>query len=526
MKSRNKVLRVAVNPASETMSVAAHFDRRERNIMTAVRALADQAFSRAAGAPLVEGNRVRLLKDARENYPAWLDAIGSAKRYIHFESYIIHEDDAGEMFAGALIAKAREGVRVRLIYDWMGGFGKASRRFWNRLRAGGVEVRCYNPPRWDSPLGWLSRDHRKMLSVDGQVAFVTGLCVGRMWVGAPEKGIEPWRDTGVEVRGPSVADIEQAFAHVWAMTGEPIPEREIASRDALAPAGATALRVVASEPATAGLFRLDQLVAAMARKRLWLTDAYYAGTTTYMQALRAAAMDGVDVRLLVPNGTDIPILRPLSRAGYRPLLEAGVRVFEWNGTMLHAKTAVADCNWARVGSSNLNIASWLGNCELDVVVEDESFARLMEEMYLQDLTTATEVVLDAKRKARAPGAPPHPHPILTSGGGSGGRAAAGAIRIGNAIGAAFTSRRVLEPVEARIMVTTGALLLALAALFASFPRALVYPLAVVFVWVAIALLYRGYKLRRQGKREKAGLEGRSTSSRAAEAHEDVESKRD
>src|SRR5262245_16911003 len=526
MKSRNKVLRAAVNPASETMSVAAHFDRRERNIMTAVRALADQAFSRAAGAPLVEGNRVRLLKDARENYPAWLEAIGAAERYIHFESYIIHEDDAGEMFAGALIAKAREGARVRLIYDWMGGLGKASRRFWNRLRAGGVEARCYNPPRWDSPLGWLSRDHRKMISVDGQVAFVTGLCVGRMWVGAPEKRIDPWRDTGVEVRGPSVADIEQAFARVWAMIGEPIPEREIASRDALSPAGATAMRVVASEPATAGLFRLDQLVAAMARKRLWLTDAYYAGTTTYMQALRAAAMDGVDVRLLVPNGTDIPILRPLSRAGYRPLLEAGVRVFEWNGTMLHAKTAVADCNWARVGSSNLNIASWLGNCELDVVVEDESFARLMEEMYLQDLTTATEVVLDAKRKARAPGAPPHPHPILTSGGGSGGRAAAGAIRIGNAIGAAFTSRRVLEPVEARIMVTTGALLLALAALFASFPRALVYPLAVVFVWVAIALLYRGYKLRRQGKREKTGLEGRSTSSRSAEAHEDVESKRD
>jgi cardiolipin synthase len=508
------------------MRVAAQLDHRERNIMTGVRALADQAFSRAAGAPLAEGNRIRLLKDARENYPAWLDAIGAAKRYIHFESYIIHEDDAGEMFAEALIAKAREGVRVRLVYDWMGGFGKASRRFWNRLRAGGVEVRCYNPPRWDSPLGWLSRDHRKMISVDGQVAFVTGLCVGRMWVGAPERSIEPWRDTGVEVNGPSVADIEQAFAHVWAMLGEPIPECEIASRDSIPPAGATALRVVATVPATAGLFRLDQLVAAMARRRLWLTDAYYAGTTAYVQALRAASMDGVDVRLLVPNGADIPILRPLSRAGYRPLLEAGVRVFEWNGTMLHAKTAVADCNWARVGSSNLNVASWLGNCELDVVIEDEAFARLMEEMYLQDLMNATEVVLDVKQKAWAPGAPRHPHPVLTSGGGSGGRAAAGALRIGNAIGAAFTNRRVLEPVEARIMVTTGALLLVLAALFASFPRALVNPLVIVFVWIAIALLYRGYKLRRQGKREKGVLEGRGTMRQTAEAPQDGESKRD
>ena len=292
--------------------------------------------------PSIEGNSVRLLKDARENYPAWLDAIGAAKRHIHFESYIIHEDEAGRMFADALIAKAREGVRVRLIYDWMGGFGKTSRAFWNHLRAGGVEVRCYNPPRLDSPFGWLSRDHRKMLAVDGQVGFVTGLCVGRMWVGVPEKKIEPWRDTGVEVRGPAVADIERAFAQVWAMMGEPIPEHELINRDALAPAGDVSLRVVASVPATAGMLRLDQLVAALARNRLWLTDAYYAGTTAYVQALRAAAKDGVDVRLLVPNGTDIPILRPLSRAGYRPLLEAGVRVFEWNGTMLHAKTAVAD----------------------------------------------------------------------------------------------------------------------------------------------------------------------------------------
>jgi cardiolipin synthase len=201
----------------------------------------------------------------------------------------------------------------------------------------------------------------------------------------------------------------------------------LASRDALTQAGETALRIVADVPATAGLFRVDQLIAALARKRLWLTDAYYAGTAAYAQALRAAAKDGVDVRLLVPNATDIPILKPLSRAGYRLLLEAGVRVFEWNGTMLHAKTAVADGRWARVGSTNLNISSWLGNCELDAVVENELFAREMEEMYLQDLTNATEIVLDAKQKVRAPGEPLHRHPMMTSGGGRG--AAAGAVRI-------------------------------------------------------------------------------------------------
>lgn len=476
---------------------AAQLKRSDSAALMALHQLANQAFSRAAGAPLIEGNCVRLLKDASENYPAWFDAISRARRNIHFESYIIHEDHEGWKFADALTAKAREGVRVRLLYDWMGGLGKTSRSFWNHLRAGGVEVRCYNPPHWDSPLGWLSRDHRKTLTVDGQVGFVTGLCVGRMWVGVPEKNIQPWRDTGVEVRGPAVVDIEQAFAQAWATVGKPIPQHELVSRDTLAPAGDKALRVIATQPATTGMLRLGQLVAALAKNRLWLTDAYYAATPTYVQAIRAASMDGVDVRLLVPNGTDIPILRPLSRVGYRPLLEAGVRVFEWNGTMLHAKTAVADGHWARVGSTNLNIASWFGNLELDVVVEDEAFASEMEAMYLEDLTNATEVVLDAKHKVRAPGEPPHPHSGMTSGGGSGGRAAAGALRIGNAVGAAITSRRVLEPVEVSIMLTAGVSLLVLAILFAIFPRVLVYPVVVIFLWFAMALFYRGYKLYRR-----------------------------
>jgi len=485
--------------------------RRLQDIRSPARALANQAFSRAAGAPLVAGNRVRLLNDASENYPAWLDAIAAAQRYVHFESYIIHDDDVGWKFAEALIGRARAGISVRVIYDWMGGFGKTSRSFWKHLRAGGVDVRCYNPPRLDSPLGWLSRDHRKTITVDGEVGFVTGLCVGQMWVGVPEKRIEPWRDTGVEVRGPAVAEIEKAFANVWSLTGEPIPEDEVIDRDAVAPAGEVTLRVVASEPATTGMLRLDQLVAALARKRLWLTDAYYGATTSYVQALRAAARDGVDVRLLVPNATDIPILRPLSRAGYRPLLEAGVRVFEWNGTMLHAKTAVADSNWARVGSTNLNVASWFGNLELDVVIEDTNFAREMEQTYLHDLEHSTEIVLDAGHKVRAPNEPRHRHPVMTSGGGSSGRAAAGAIRIGNAIGAAFTNRRVLEPVEARLMVTAGVLLLAMATLFAFFPRVLVYPLVVFFVWTALALLYKGLKLYAAGKRVTGGAVQRGAS---------------
>jgi len=214
--------------------------------------------------------------------------------------------------------------------------------------------------------------------------------------------------------------------------------------------------------------------------------------------------------LLVPNATDVPLLKPLSRAGYRTLLEAGVRVFEWNGTMLHAKTAVADGRWARVGSTNLNIASWFGNCEMDVVVEDESFALMMEKMFLSDLENATEVVLDAKQMLQAPNKARPRHPVLISGGGSAGRAAAGAIRIANVVAAAFTNRRVIEPVEARITVLAGAVLLILAILWAVFPRLLAYPLVALLAWIAIALLNQGYKLHRAKTRRKPNTNASAT----------------
>ena len=463
-------------------------------ILPELRQIADQAFSRAAGAQLVGGNSVRLLKDARENYPAWLEAIRSATHHVHFECYIIHEDEVGREFAGALMEKAAMGVRVRLIYDWLGGFGKASGRFWRALRSSGVEVRCYNPPQFDSPLGWISRDHRKMIAVDGEVGFVTGLCVGRMWTGDRVRHLDPWRDTGVEIRGPAVPDIERAFARIWAAMGDPVPKSNVARPPV---AGNVCVRIVASEPATAGMIRLDQLVAALARNRLWLTDAYYAGSTSYVQALRAAAKDGVDVRLLVPNGTDIPLLRPLSRTGYRLLLEAGVRVFEWNGTMLHAKTAVADGHWARGGSTNLNIASWFGNWELDAVIEDEPFAAELERAYLDDLGNATEIVLDDKQKIRAPGAPRRGHRAATSGGGSGGRAAAGAVRIGNAVGAAIADRRVLGPVEARVAAVAGVLLSVASLLFFLFPRVLDYPVVIITAWGGLSLLHRALRLSRR-----------------------------
>src|SRR5688572_14543258 len=338
------------------------------------RSLLEQAFSRAAGGPLVTGNSVRLLRDAAENYPAWLEAIAGAERTIHFETYIIWDDEPGATFVDALTAKARDGVRVRLLYDWLGALGKTPRRFWDAMIRAGADVRCFNPPRLASPLGWLHRDHRKSLVVDSRVAFVSGLCVGQQWVGDPRRGIEPWRDTGIELRGPAVDAVEEAFARSWAATGSQEPEESLEAPSA-ARAGDVAVRVVASEPWGARMLRLGQLMAAAGRERLWLTDAYFAGSPDYVQGLNAAARDGVDVRLLVPGTSDIPLVQAFSRAGYRPLLEAGVRVYEWRGSMLHAKTGVADDHWSRVGSSNLNIASWIGNWELDVVVDDKAFAQ-------------------------------------------------------------------------------------------------------------------------------------------------------
>jgi len=460
------------------------------------RMIAEGLFSRVAGSPLVEGNAVRLLRDAPENYPAWLDAIATAERRIHFENYIIDADEIGQRFADALAAKARQGVTVRVLYDWMGNVARTPAQFWTGLREAGVEVRCFNPPSLDSPLGWLSRNHRKTIGVDGRIGFVSGLCVGRDWVGDPARHIAPWRDTGLEIRGPAVADLDRAFARSWSAAGPPIVLGDPPPATATAAAvPGIAMRVIETQPNTMALYRLDQLIAALARDTLWLTDAYFVGTTAYVGALCQAAQDGVDVRLLVPGASDIAIAQTLSRAGYRPLLEAGIRVFEWKGPMLHAKTAVADGRWARVGSSNLNLASWLGNWELDVAIEDEGFAERMQAMYLDDLQNSVEIVLEGKAVRSTT-------PTRQRGErrrrrrGSAGRVAAGAVGLGNAVAAAVTEHRSLGPAEARVMGAVGAILLGIALLAILAPRVITIPLALIAGWIAVSLLVRARRLHR------------------------------
>jgi len=461
-----------------------------------LRLLAEQALSRAGGAPLVLGNDARILKDAHEHYPAFLAAIGAARRIVYLENYIFADDRVGREIASALVERAQAGVRVRVICDWLGSL-KLRKAFWEPLTRAGGEIRWFNPPSLTSPVALLTRDHRKMLAVDGRIGFVTGLCISSKWLGDPARNIAPWRDTGIVVRGPAVADLERAFAQAWATTGTAFPATELTPVEYIAEAGDVALRVLPAIPALAGLYRLDQLVAVMARERLWLTDAYFVGIAPYVQALRSAALDGVDVRLLVPGSSDLRLLSALSRAGYRPLLEAGVRVFEWNGSMLHAKTAVADGRWARIGSSNLNLASWLGNYELDVAVEDARFARAMQDMYEEDLRDATEIVLDNRHRVRATVARPWRR---SRSGGSMSRAAAGALRIGTTVGAAIGARRVLGPAEAALMGAAGVTFLVLAAIGIFWPAVLAFPLVLIALWTGLALLFRARELRMAGKR--------------------------
>ena len=259
-------------------------------------------------------------------------------------------------------------------------------------------------------------------------------------------------------------------------------------------------------PNAAGTYRLDLVIASLARHRLWISDAYFVGTSAYVQALAAAARDGVDVRLLVPGASDIPALSPISRAGYRPLLDAGVRVFEWNGTMLHAKTAVADDLWARIGSTNLNIASWMGNYELDVAIEDRDFGAIMAAQYERDLTRATEIVLTGRNRvgptAKAVRAEVRRTQARRARSGSAGRVAAGAVSMGSALGAALTNRRRLGAAESGLLAKVSAVAIAFAIVAALWPRVVAWPLGVLAAWVGIAWLAKAYALRAQRAKRK------------------------
>jgi cardiolipin synthase A/B len=438
----------------------------------------NRILARASDAPLRERNRLELLKNGPNTYDDWLAAISRAKRWVHLDNYIFQNDSTGMRFAEALAERAAAGVRVRVLHDWFGSMD-VPRSFWRELRAAGVEVRAVNPPTLGTPLGAIRRDHRKLICVDGEYASTGGVCISDGWlVTSPETGLA-YRDTAVSVHGPAVADVERAFAGVWDETGDPLPEEERPRSEGIAPAGEQSVRVIVQEPRRMRTLRMLELLTAGVEDRLWVTDAYFLSMPILTQSLMATARDGVDVRVLVPATNDIPWIGAASRAGYRQFLEAGVRIFEYGGPMIHAKTVVADGWWSKVGSTNLNFSSLFANWEIDLVAEDTTFAAHMERLFEEDVSNAREVRL-VNRGRGGKAQPEKPidkgdrgtrRSILGSGTGSGSTI----VRVGSTVLA--KSGAPAESHERALAVAVSGTLLGASLLGARFPRLLAWPLA-------------------------------------------------
>lgn len=466
-----------------------------------------RAMTRATGAAQLGGNRVHLQFDGPSTFDAWKEAIHGARRYVHFENYILRNDGVGREFRALLSQKAREGVEVRVLHDWVGCWA-TPRRYWRPYREAGVEVRAFNRPSLRDPLGLLQRDHRKLVCVDGEVAFLGGFCVGDEWAGVREQA--PWRDTGVEIRGPAAAAAARAFERIWEEVGDPVPEYLRAHPERTEPVGETPAWIIEGEPWMSRVYRATQLVASWARERLWITDAYFVAPRPVQEALAAAARDGVDVRILVPAHNNWPWVGSLSRGGYRVLLEAGVRIFEWQGPMIHAKTAVADSTWCRVGSSNLNAASLLGNWEMDVGVLDPGLARAMEGLFLADLASSVEIVLPGRRlvvsgvgpEGAVPAAASGPEPRVASldpegtfqerleiwmgeGGTVHGFRMADLVRAGSSLGEAIAGRRTLGREDRTVLGTLSVFFLILSGIAILVPRWVGWFVAGVLAWLGL-----------------------------------------
>ena len=448
--------------------------------------LADRALDRVSGGRPIPGNKVELLFDGPEVYPAMLDRIAEARHWVHFDNYIIRDDRTGWRFADALIAKAREGARVRVLTDWLGSF-TTSRRYWRALREAGVEVRQYGPPDFWRFRNNLMRDHRKLLVVDGVRAITGGLCIGDEWAGDPARARQPWRDTGVAVDGPAAAALDQAFGNLWRRIGPALPPDELPSD--VPACGEAEVRVLAGEPGGIRTSRAIELLLAGTAERVWISDAYLVAPRGIFSTLLDAARQGVDVRLLVPSTSDLPHVRNLTRTGYRTLLEAGVRIFEWRGAMLHAKTAVADGRWVRIGSTNINVLSLIANWELDVLIDDPAFAQQMENQFRRDLEHSAEVVLERSRLFRGTLAfrPPEELPPSRHAPGLRERRRRAIVAVRAAIGG---SERALYLQWMLVLAVVAALLLLL-------PRASGLVLAAVALWVALTATVDAIRAARQ-----------------------------
>ena len=357
------------------------------------------------GTPLTAGNNVTLLKNGPATYDAMFAAMRNAKRNINLESYIIEDDEVGRRFSDVLLEMQARGVQVNVIFDSVGCL-KTPKEFFDRLRDGGIHVVEFNPV---NPLaakrGWLinNRDHRKLLVVDGRTAFVGGINISSVYSGSPSSsGSAPskiptspgssWRDTHIQIDGPAAVEFQKAFLATWAKQGGPA----LNEKDYVVPVavkGNNLVRVVPSTPDDPYSTIYLTLVSAIsnAEQQVYLTVAYFAPDPQLLKALLDAARRGVDVRMILPGQTDSELIFHAGRSHYAELLDAGVKVYERHGAILHSKTALIDGVWSSVGSTNLDWRSFLHNDEINASVVGREFAAQMQSMFNDDLAASDPI---------------------------------------------------------------------------------------------------------------------------------------
>jgi cardiolipin synthase len=344
------------------------------------------------------GNKLVLLRTGQQTFDAMLEMIAQAKSTVEFEGYIFRRDEVGQAFSQAFIDAAKRGVRVRVLIDWFGRT-PTPRSFFRHMQRGGVEVQLFNPPGFRPWLGLLPRDHRKVLVVDQMSGVTGGLGIGREWKhGVLRRRSSPWRDTAVRIEGDAAKDMFDAFDRMWERSlgrhraGRPRllrPPRSSFLNTRFDPP--SLVGIIEGEPGRLRVSRALQIQAVAAERSIWIASAYFAPSPSEIEALGGAARDGVDVRILVPSRYDHFWLRGMMTRSYARLIRNGVRIWEWSGEMMHAKSSVVDGRWVRVGSTDLNPLGVAINYELDAVIDDPVIGAHAEGMYLEDLERSREI---------------------------------------------------------------------------------------------------------------------------------------
>ena len=359
----------------------------------------DPQFHRALGALLgpsiVEGNKVDVLLNGDAIFASMLKAIGQAQRSITFETYIYWSETIGREFADALIARARAGVRVHVLLDWVGS-AKMEQRYLDEMKRAGVEVERYHKPNWAGLFRMNNRTHRKVLVVDGEIGFTGGVGIADKWRGDAQDS-EHWRDTHFRVEGPVVAQMQSVFMDNWIKaTGRVL--HGVQYFPALRRRGEQSAQMFSSSP-TGGSesMHLMYLMALTAATRsIQLSNSYFVPDELAVKALVAAAQRGVKVQIITPGGEiDTEVVRRASRARWGPLLEAGVLIAEYQPTMFHCKVLVVDGLLVSAGSTNFDNRSFRLNDEANLNVLSAPFAQQQIEVFQRDLQRSQPITLQA-----------------------------------------------------------------------------------------------------------------------------------